>query len=269
MAKKFRRSSRARFTKRVKRSRAGAVTKARDRHIMKVARKVVKSSRELKYTPFIQQNTGSNLLATSQYCYIQDVFGGSTAVFPAQGDGVHTRDGDKYRLEGFNIFFGLRASYWNMQVPVDVYIVKCPSRVAVANGDAYTKDVWPQCVTTDATTWVSAPTIVGKMEPSYGKVIKKMTIQPRIRYANSAAFYDKAVDVDSAMAQGGQIYHAFIKINKTIQCDTTTAEIPKQLDKYAVIFHSRNYEYGTGLGSVSGTSWVQQYFYTQAVFRDV
>lgn len=240
--------------------------RSRDAHIRAVAKKVVIGTAETKFTYFQQIAQASVTPPTPQSIYIYDLIGSNTAIFPALGDAENQRDGEAYMLLGFHVMYSLRQSYFNQHVDLTCFLVKVHPRYNLAAGQTGTVNWFKQsAVVAGDPNFSSLPQLVGPLDKSVGTVIKRWTIKARQMTAMpTTAVYAAVPAVNTSCQQYAKTYKLFIPVKKRIQANGSAAEVPLEINKYALVFHHNQLE-----TSQTAPPWIYQYVYTQAVFKDV
>lgn len=225
-------------------------------------KKVVMKVQELKYTQFVAVHTaltgvpyGDNMLSKP--------LADSASIFPAVGSDRHSCEGQEYYLKGLNVAFGLLCERWNCMQPITVMVVRINPRFVIVNGNVTLRSLFPMTAISGAG---GLSVVIGRMEKSFGNVVKTMTIRPYVRYAPEDGLYEKSGDTTNVnLIQNFRMFKTYIPINKRITRDAeTAAEIPGQLSKYALFFHVDSFG-----GTPASSGWQLQSVYTAAVFKDV
>lgn len=261
----FKSSSRSRVASRRKRARSSAVTKARAKTITRIAKRAVTSITETKYTQFHQLSTTAwSIQRGDQFNVIR--LTNAASIFPAQGDNVHQRDGLKYRILGFNVFFGALCERMNINSPLEVRVLRIHPRQNVRDGAdndgiVYVKHYYPQSESSDIVTFANGvPVVVGKFDPNIGRVVKSYKLKPDTKVIPGNNLYHMATPSDINVAHEMKYHKVFIPYNHVIHAASGSAEIPTQMPKFCLAFRC---------AQQNTTAWDVQYVYTQCVFKDM
>lgn len=267
-------SSKSRAVSRQSKGRQDRVSAARVQTITRIAKKAILSTNETKYTQFHQMSTAAYGIPRGDEMLCLRLTD-AAAIFPAQGDNVHQRDGVKYKLLGFNVYFALLTDRNNVNSPLHVRVAAVHPRSNVRwqnltvggktgyedNGPGEIQYYYPQCSTTDAVTWTAGiPIPVGKFDANVGRIVKSFIVRPdtRVMAGNNLVHMATPTDVYNAIEY--KYHKIFIPYKRTITTAGGSAEIPHMLPKFCLLLHCPQQ---------NTTAWDTQYVYTQAVYKDM
>lgn len=254
---------------RVNVARGDSVSSARVKTIKKIAKKVVMTTKETKFTKFDQRHTTLTNIPAGDRFYIVRLTDNAD-IFPSQGDSRFQRDGVKYRLLGFNVFFSAMCERMNINSPLEVRIIRFNYRANVRtdtsgaadnNGLCYMKYLYPQTESTDVVSFTrGVAAVVGRFDPQLGRVVKSFKIRPDARVIPGNNLYHMATPADVNVANEFKYYSCFVPYKSTVTADDGSAQIPLRMPKFAIAFRC---------AQQNTTAWDIQYVYTQAVFKDL
>lgn len=248
-----------------KAARGDKVSRARAKTIKKIAKSTVMSVKEKKYTQFEQVSTTTwQITRGDQFTVLR--LTNVAAIFPPQGDNVHQRDGLKYRMLGFNVFFSTLTDRNNINSPLEVRVVRIHPRLNVRSG-ADTDGVedvdfyYPQSESSDLVTWTrGVPVVVGNFDSNKGRVVKSFRIRPDTRVIAGNNLYHMATPTDIYNGIEYKYHKLWIPHEMTVTADSGSSEIPANLPKYCLLFRC---------GQQNNTAWDVSQIYTQCVFKDL
>lgn len=259
--------TRKRASQRKKRSvaKGDKVSDRRVATITKIAKKVVNAEKELKFTQFEQMNTTTyNIQSGVRFTVIH--LNRLAACYPAQGDNRNQRDGVKYKILGFNVFYSVMCENMNINSPLELRIARINPRQNIRDGNdtdgiEYLRYYYPQCDSSDLVTFTAGvPVVVGQMDPNVGRVVKSWKIRPDTKVTPGNYKFHMATPTDVNVANEMKYYKVFIPFKQNVVADGGSAEIPTRSPKFVLM--ARCSQQNT-------TSWDLQYVYTQCVFKDV
>lgn len=237
--------------------RARAVT----RNTRRMIRNVAITAGETKYTAFRQVNTTAYQVASGVNSIVWPITQAVPAIFPAQGDSKNGRDGEKYLMLGLNVFLTFESTRGNVNMPLNMYLVRAPARHTITPGSINTATLFPQSKSSDLGTWPTLPIKVGGLENGYGKIIRSWKFYPSRKVIPESGKYHQATAADDLVTiEQDRSFKFFIPIRKRVLCSDATAEIPWTLSKYYLIFHCQN--------ATNVDAWTLKYLYAQCMFKD-
>lgn len=220
---------------------------------------------EKKFTQFEQVSSATwNIPRGDQFVAMH--LTNLAAIFPAQGDNVHQRDGVKYRILGFNVYFSTLTDRNNINSPLEVRIVRVNPRQSLRSGadtdglediDFY----YPQSESSDLVTWTrGVPVVVGNFDANKGRVVKSFKIRPDTRVIAGNNLYHMATPADIYNGIEYKYHKVWIPYPHTVRADAGASEIPTQMPKFAMLFRC---------SQQNTTAWDVSQIYTQCVFKDM
>lgn len=248
-----------------KAARGDKVSRARAKTIQKIAKKAVMSTKETKFTQFEQMSTATYSVP-SGVSFLTIRFNRLAALYPSQGDSRHQRDGVKYRILGFNVFYSVMCENMNINSPLEVRVARINPRQNVrdgldTDGNEYVKYYYPQADSSDLVTWVNGmPVVVGNMDPNVGRVVKSWKIRPDTKVTPGNYQYHMATPTNVNVANEMKYYKVFVPYAQLVTADGGSSEIPTKSPKFVLMFHCPQQ---------NNSAWDVQYVYAQCVFKDV
>lgn len=246
-------------------AKARGMTASRASTVRSIAKKAVMAVAEKKYTQFEQvSNTTYQIQRGDQFTVLN--LTNLAAIFPAQGDNVHQRDGLKYRILGFNVFFSTLTDRNNINSPLEVRVVRIHPRknIRSASDSDGTEDIdfyYPQCESSDLVTWTrGVPVVVGNFDSNKGRVVKSFRIRPDTRVIAGNNLYHMATPTDIYNGIEYKYHKLWIPFSQTVTADSGSAEIPPGCPKFCVMFRC---------GQQNTTAWDVSQVYTQCVFKNM
>lgn len=244
-----------------KSKRADRVSKARASTIRSIAKKVVMSSAERKYTLFNQIIASNTAIpAAGQVRTVN--FTNQAGLYPAQGDGIFERVGESYTISHVTVFIRVQTTDKFYQHPLDVYVVKQAPRASRADASHNIDVIWPETQTTDAVSLLRVSSPVGQLESREGRILMKKTFYGQRFYQPSdSGFYFQNTGTE---ASASYVYDMVINVpvKKRVRATGTAAEIPTELANHYLLFHDRNSDGGD-------THWNIRNVYSRIVYKDV
>lgn len=223
---------------------------------------------ELKYKNWVAESTVTLNPRADQFrslhLFRQD------AMYPSIGDSYANRDGNVVRALYYRcaMFITSNINQEPSDNPLDIYIVRLArQRAQSSNVLVNIDDVYRESETTDAVTWPVLPLVTGRMDVDYGRVVKKIRVQPqKVLYPQSGNW--QAVDgssnpVDTDIEPEHRVVSFTIPINKRVRFPGSTEEYPDQLPHHVALFHQPNNFYS------SNAHWTLDYCYSKFYFKDV
>lgn len=255
-------SSRARAASRQKRSKQALISKKRASAIRKIAKSVVMSNTETKYTNFANVQTAVNVTVAgpSPTILVMPVTN-LAALYPPVGDDMHSRDGAKYKLIYLQYHLRLQCTRTHRQQPVEVMIVRCKTRGSLTLGTVSLVDLFPETRIGTGTTAIGK--IVGRFEPGVGTVIqKKLVYPPKYLQSESNRFPSSSTnDLADSDYYTEVVFN--IPVHKVINTTSDLAEIPAELPLHYCLVYDRDQR------NAVASQWTMNEANTRIVFKDL